>query len=122
MLKAPSTEIMAVPRMEPVTTKFPPHPPKPPQVPPEYTDLLEVFSKAQATLPPPPHTHRSHDCAIELMPGTCPPRERLYSLSGPERLALDKYLKEALDSGFICPSTSPAGAGFFFVEKKDGSL
>ncbi len=35
---------------------------------------------------------------------------------------MDKYLKEALDSGFIHPSTSPAGAGFFFVEKKDGSV
>lgn len=35
---------------------------------------------------------------------------------------MDKYFKEALDSGFIPSSTSPAGAGFFFVEKKDGSL
>ncbi|KAK3532389.1 hypothetical protein QTP86_016701 [Hemibagrus guttatus] len=32
------------------------------------------------------------------------------------------YIKEALSSGFIRPSTSPAAAGFFFVEKKDGGL
>lgn len=118
-LKAPSVEVMAIPRIEPVTIKPPLYPPEPFRVPPEYMDLLEVFSKVQAaTLPP----HRSYDCAIELMPGTCPPRGRLFSLSGPERLAMDKYLKEALDNGFIRPSTSPAGGGFFFVEKKDGSL
>uniref|UniRef100_A0A9J7Y295 Gypsy retrotransposon integrase-like protein 1 n=1 Tax=Cyprinus carpio carpio TaxID=630221 RepID=A0A9J7Y295_CYPCA len=118
-LKAPSVEVMAIPRIEPVTIKPPLYPPEPFRVPPEYMDLLEVFSKVQAaTLPP----HRSYDCAIELMPVTCPPRGRLFSLSGPERLAMDKYLKEALDNGFIRPSTSPAGAGFFFVEKKDGSL
>lgn len=35
---------------------------------------------------------------------------------------MEKYLKEALDNGFIRTSTSPAGAGFFFVEKKDGDL
>ncbi|KAI2647803.1 Transposon Tf2-6 polyprotein [Labeo rohita] len=38
--------------------------------------------------------HRPYDCAIELLPA----------------------------AGFIRPSSSPAGAGFFFVGKKDGSL
>uniref|UniRef100_A0A4W5NN01 ribonuclease H n=1 Tax=Hucho hucho TaxID=62062 RepID=A0A4W5NN01_9TELE len=68
-------------------------------IPTEYHDLLEVFSKARATSLPP---HRPYDCAIDLLPGTTPPRGRLYSLSvwplGPT-------------------SVSPAGAGFFFVEK-----
>lgn len=35
---------------------------------------------------------------------------------------MDKYINEALSAGLICRSTSPAGAGFFFVKKKDGSL
>jgi len=35
---------------------------------------------------------------------------------------MEEYIKKALDSGFIRPSTSPAGAGFLFVGKKDGSL
>lgn len=35
---------------------------------------------------------------------------------------MDAYIKDALATGFIRPSTSPAGAGFFFVGKKDGGL
>ncbi|KAI7812468.1 hypothetical protein IRJ41_002419 [Triplophysa rosa] len=35
---------------------------------------------------------------------------------------MDKYIQEALLAGLIRHSSSPAGAGFFFVEKKDGSL
>ncbi|KAG1935783.1 retrotransposable element [Pimephales promelas] len=49
-------------------------------VPTEYRDLKEVFSKSRADSLPP---HRPYDCAIDLL---------------------------------------PAGAGFFFVGKKDGSL
>ncbi|KAF7657497.1 hypothetical protein LDENG_00026390 [Lucifuga dentata] len=87
--------------------------------PPEYADLRDVFSKAKvSTLQP----HRPYDCAIDLLPGTTPPRGRLYSLSGPETLAMEKYIQEALAAGTIRPSSSPSGAGFFFVEKKDKSL
>ena len=35
---------------------------------------------------------------------------------------MDTYIKDALASGFIRPSKSPARAGFFFVGKKDGGL
>lgn len=35
---------------------------------------------------------------------------------------MDAYIDLALAAGLICPSSSPAGAGFFFVKKKDGSL
>ncbi len=51
-----------------------------------------------------------------------PPKGRLYSLSVPEREAMEKYISDSLTAGFIRPSSSPAGAGFFFVAKKDGSL
>ncbi|KAG1928308.1 retrotransposable element [Pimephales promelas] len=88
-------------------------------VPEEYHDLREVFSRARATSLPP---HRQYDCSIDLLPGTSPPRGRLYSLSAPERKALENYLSESLNAGLIVPSSSPAGAGFFFVKKKDGSL
>ncbi|KAI3374617.1 hypothetical protein L3Q82_021191 [Scortum barcoo] len=87
-------------------------------VPTEYLDFREVFNKAKATSLPP---HRPYDCAIDLQPGTTPPRGRLYSLSAPEREAMEAYINDSLAAGIIRPS-SPAGAGFFFVEKKDKTL
>ena len=87
------------------------------KVPTEYYDLKEVFCKSRATSLPP---HRPYDCAIELKPGTTPPRGRLFSLSRPETEAMDQYLSEAFAAGIIRPSSSPAGVGFFFVGKKDG--
>lgn len=88
-------------------------------VPPEYLDFKEVFSKTRATSLPP---HRPYDCAIDLHPGTSPPRGRLYSLSAPERVSMETYINNSLAAGIIRPSSSPAGAGFFFVEKKDKTL
>lgn len=62
-------------------------------VPEEYHDLRGVFSRSRAMSLPP---HRPYDCAIDLRPGTTPPRGRLYSLSAPEREALENYLSESL--------------------------
>ncbi len=69
-------------------------------VPAEYHDLCRVFSKSRATSLPP---HRPYDCAIDLLPGTSPPKGRLYSLSGPEREAMDKYIKESLNAASSVP-------------------
>ena len=88
-------------------------------VPKEYMDIKEVFNKARATSLPP---HRPYDCAIDLLPGSSPPRGRLFSLSAPETKTMEKYINDSLAAGLIRPSSSPAGAGFFFVEKKDKSL
>ena len=85
------------------------------QVPPEYHDLC----KSRATLLP---LHRPYDCAIDLKPGTTPPRGRLFSLSRPEREAMEKYLTEAIAACLIRLSSSPTSASFFFVGKKDGTL
>ncbi len=116
---AQSTEVLTIPKLKPVDSGFPVLPLELSRVPSEYADLCEVFSKTRAASLPP---HRPYDCAIDLLPGTCPPRGRLYSLSGPERVAMEEYINDSLNSGFIRPSTSPAGAGFFFVGKKDGGL
>lgn len=35
---------------------------------------------------------------------------------------MERYIHDSLVAGIIRPSSSPAGVGFFFVEKKDGSL
>ncbi|KAI2647117.1 Transposon Tf2-6 polyprotein [Labeo rohita] len=66
------------------------------------------------------HIYLPSDCAIELLPGTTPPKGRIFPLSQPE--AMKKYIEKELSKGFIRPSTSPAAAGFFFVKKKDGTL
>lgn len=88
-------------------------------VPPEYHDLREVFSKIKAQSLPP---HRPYDCAIDLLPGASLPKSRLYSISRPERAAMEEYIRDSLAAGLIRPSSSPVAAGFFFVDKKDGSL
>ncbi|KAK3575223.1 hypothetical protein QTP86_022709, partial [Hemibagrus guttatus] len=88
------------------------------RVPSQY-HLKAVFSKKRATSLPP---HHPYDCAIELLPGSCPPRGRIFFLSSPERAAMDSYIEEALVAGLIRLSTSPEGAGVFFVGKKGGGL
>ncbi len=35
---------------------------------------------------------------------------------------MEEYIKEALNQGYIRPSSSPAASSFFFVSKKDGGL
>ncbi|KAF7653478.1 hypothetical protein LDENG_00082230 [Lucifuga dentata] len=84
------------------------------RVPPEHHDFGEVFSKAKALSLPP---HRPYDCTINLLPGTSPPKGRLYSLSAPEREVMKTYINDSLAAGIIWPSSSPAGVGFFFMEK-----
>ncbi len=89
------------------------------QLPAEYNDLAEAFSKTKATQLPP---HRTGDCAIDLQPGSQPPKGRIFPLSQPEAESMKSYIEEELAKGFLRPSTSPASAGFFFVKKKDGGL
>lgn len=48
-----------------------------------------------------------------------PPKGRLYSLTIPETQAMREYIQMSLEVGIIRPSSSPAGARFFFVRKKD---
>lgn len=47
---------------------------------------------------------------------------RVYPLSQPELTHLKTYLDDNLKKGFICPTTSPAGAALFLVRNKDSSL
>ncbi len=88
-------------------------------IPSDYQAIQDVFSKQAATRFQP---HRPWDCAIDLLPGAKLPKGRVYRLSIPERKAMEEYIKEALQQGFIRPSTSPAASSFFFVGKKDGGL
>ncbi|KAL0186165.1 hypothetical protein M9458_017835, partial [Cirrhinus mrigala] len=90
-----------------------------PEIPAEYRAYQDVFSKLAATQLPP---HRPWDCAIDLLPGAQLPKGRIYPLSIPECQAMENYITEALNQGFIRPSTSPAASSCFFVGKKDGGL
>ncbi len=82
------------------------------QLPAEYHDLAEAFSKTKASQLPP---HQTGDCAIDLQPGSQPPKGRIFPLSQPEAESMKSYIEEELAKGFLRPSTSPASAGFFFV-------
>ncbi|KAL0199796.1 hypothetical protein M9458_002983, partial [Cirrhinus mrigala] len=86
------------------------------KLPREYWDLAEAFSKNRASQLPP---HCSTDRAIDLLPGSQPPKGRVFPLSQPESAAMKSYIDEELKKGFIRPSTSPASAGFFFVKKTE---
>ncbi len=96
------------------------HPGKQPEpcnassIPEEYHDLAEDFSKTKASQLPP---YRSCECAIDLLPGSQPPKGRVFPLSQPESEAMKSYIEEELAKGFIRPSISPASAGFFFVNE-----
>ena len=87
--------------------------------PPAYHDLSTVFCKERALSLPP---HRPYDCGIDLLPGATLPSSRLYNLSHPKREAMEEYINSSKAAGLICSSSSPLGAGFFFLGKKDGTL
>ena len=91
----------------------------PPTLPREYHDFADVFCKQKAEVLPP---HRPFDCTIKLIPGAPLPKGKTYPLSLPEQKSMEEYVRDNLERGFIRPSSSPVGAGFFFVEKKDGGL
>ncbi|KAK3548971.1 hypothetical protein QTP70_022658 [Hemibagrus guttatus] len=95
-------------------------PPRPTaNLPGEYQDYQDVFSQTAATKLLP---HRPWDCAIDLLPGAKLPKGRVYPLSILENKAMEEFIREALQQGFIQPSTSLVASSFFFVAKKDGGL
>ncbi len=89
------------------------------QIPAAYQAFQDMFSEAAATQLPP---HRLWDCNIDLLPGAKQPKGHVYPLSIPERAAMEEYIYEALQRGFIHSSTSPAASSFFFGAKNDGGL
>jgi hypothetical protein len=91
-----------------------------PTLPPHYQRHAQVFSKWEAQRFP---ESQAWDHAIKLKkdaPSTLP--AKVYSLTQPEQVALQDFLKEHLEKGYIRPSKSPYAAPFFFIKKKDGKL
>jgi hypothetical protein len=58
---------------------------------------------------------------IELKPRTTPIYKTPYRIATPELAKLKEHIKELLEKGFICPSSSPWGVPVIFVPKKDGT-
>ncbi len=75
-----------------------------------YAPFSDVFCPKKASQLPP---HRPWDCAIDLLPGEPVPHGKIYPLSLPEQKAMEEYIEEALQQGYIRPSTSPAASSFF---------
>ncbi|GJU22437.1 putative reverse transcriptase domain-containing protein, partial [Tanacetum coccineum] len=85
---------------------------------PTVRDFPEVFLEDLPGLPP----TRQVEFQIDLVPGAAPVARAPYRLAQSELQELSTQLQELSDKGFIRPSSSPCGAQFLFVKKKDGSF
>jgi hypothetical protein len=90
------------------------------KIPAEFHDILNVFSKTKSDKLPDHIPQFDHH--IHLKEGTHPPLGPIYNTSEAEAEALQEFLKENLDRGFIRQSQSNCGAPVLFVKKKDGLL
>lgn len=76
-----------------------------PDIPEVYQDLREVFSKTQAPCLPP---HLPWDCAIDLLEDSALSRTRVYPLLVAEAKAMEEYIQQAFQQGFVHSSISSA--------------
>jgi hypothetical protein len=81
-------------------------------------EFPDVFPDDLLGMPP----ERVIEFKIELQPGTTPISKAPYKMSREELTELKLQLKDLLDKGFICPSSSLWGCPALFVSKKDKSL
>ena len=86
-------------------------------LPKEYLEFKDVFSAKGADILP---EHRKYDCEIILKsPDAVPPFRPIFNLSESDRIELKTWLEDMKAQKKIRESKSPAGAGVFFVPKKD---
>ena len=89
-------------------------------IPEEYRAFAKVFNEEESQRFPP---SQACDHAITLKPGApdsinC----KVYPMTREEDTALDVWIDEQLEKGYIVPSISPYASSFFFIKKKDGKL
>ena len=89
------------------------------ELPEEYMEFSDVFSKnkAKQLLP-----HHDHDLSIQIKGNAIPPLGPIYSLSAIEQKTLHEFINKNLKSGVIRPSNSPCSSLVLFIRKKDGLL
>ena len=85
-------------------------------VPKEYHDFVDIFSKSRVQVL---SEHQPYDLKIELEEGIVPLSPgHLYSLSTLEQEALQKFIQENLNIGFIHPSKSGHSVPAFWSIKR----
>ena len=89
------------------------------QVPKDYCEFTDIFSKLHSKLLPP---HHFHNLSIQINNGTIPLLGPIYSLSVIELCTLQQFIDKNIKTGLIRLSKSPCRAPVLFVKKKDGSL
>jgi hypothetical protein len=88
-------------------------------LPEEYHDFADVFSKTKAWDLP---EHRPYNLKINLEDGAQPPFGPIYSISPLELETFREFIDKNLQAGFVHSSRSPCGAPILFSQKKNGSL
>jgi hypothetical protein len=84
---------------------------------PVVSEFPDIFLEELPGMPP----NRDIEFVHELMPGTSPIYKSPYRMATPELAKLKEHIKELLEKGFICPSSSLWGAPVILVPKKDGT-
>jgi hypothetical protein len=89
-------------------------------IPLQYLSFRSIFEEETSRALPP---FQKWDHAIDLQPDAVPSNNcKVYPLNPEEQKALDVFLTDMLERGYICSSQSPFASPFFFVKKKDGKL
>jgi hypothetical protein len=84
---------------------------------PVVNEFPDVFPEELPGMPP----ERDMEFVIELKPNTAPIYKTPYRVTTPELAELKEHIKELLEKGCICTSSSTWGAPMIFVPKKDGT-
>jgi hypothetical protein len=84
---------------------------------PVVNEFPDVFPEELPGMPP----DRDIKFVIELKRGTAPIYKTPFRMTTPELAEVKEHIKELLEKGFICPSSSQWGAPVIFVPKKDGT-
>ncbi len=90
------------------------------EVPTEYQQFAKVFSEEESKRYPP---KRAWDHAIEFKKDAPEAIDcKVYPMNRVEDKAVQKFLHDELEKGYIRESKSPYASSFFFVHKKDGKM
>ena len=89
-------------------------------VPQEYHSHAKVFSEQESHRLP---KAQPWDHTIDLKPDAPETlKSKVYPMPLNEQAALDEFIEENLQKGYIVPSKSPMASPVFFIKKKDGKL